>query len=108
MPHESATWRGRRDVSPSPGGTAWGSASSEGHASARSVLGREADRAGMCSLPRRSAGLSETRPAAPRAASVVGSLFASHPPDRAGAQAALSQAMSSGNTLGCSRHGARM
>ena len=44
----------------------------------------------------------------PGAVSLAGSLFASHPPDRAWAQAALSRAMSDGNTVGCSRHEARV
>ena len=38
---------------------------------------------------------------------LAGSLFASHPPDRSRAQAAVSRAMSSGDTVGCSRQGAR-
>ena len=39
---------------------------------------------------------------------LAGSLFAGHPPDRAGGQAAVSRAMSCGNTVGRSRHGARL
>ena len=45
---------------------------------------------------------------APGAASLADSLFAGHPPDRAWPQPALSRALSSGNTVGCSRHGARV
>jgi hypothetical protein len=89
-----------------PPGRRFASAVSGEHAG---MHGRRANYAGPAGqLAVRIQGACAVRLPALAAASLAGSLFAGHAPDRAGGQAALSRAMSAGNTVGCSRQGARV